>query len=288
MLFSFLCLILAMGVSLHSIAWGMGNFRSLILDIASSRANVVVQPGVFNKDILKGITLFAREVDPETKKLKHIIFEDDSRENSEALTFVAPEGSIVTDTAKGVLVFKLENGRIYHTEKDNMSVLEFTEYAINIDLSEVISGVELGSVKPKEMSIDVLKKTITNPPENASKNVVQRAKVELQKRIALPFACLVLGVFAMPIACLFEGVKQQMGVILSFVFFFIYYGLFSFGIGLGETNTLAPEISLWIGNVLFAIGAAVGIYMAAREKTFSFHSLSKLLSLVRIGKGSAV
>lgn len=286
MFFSFLCLLLALFVSLHSIAWGMGNFRTLVLDIASSRANIIIQPGVFNKDILQGITLFAREVDPETKRLKQVIFEDDSRNKEDTLTFVAPEGSIVTDEELGMLVFKLENGRMYHTEKDNMSVLEFTEYSFNIDLEDVLSGVELGSVKPKEMSITTLQDIIANPPEEGSKNLLQRSKVELQKRIALPFACLVLGVFAMPIACLFEGVKQQMGVILSFLFFFIYYGLFSFGIGLGETATLAPEISLWIGNVLFAIGSAMGIYMAAHEKTFSFHFLTKFIKSLRLRKGS--
>ena len=287
MFFSFLCLLLSLYVSLYSIAWGMGNFRALILDIASSRANIVIQPGVFNKDILKGITLFAREVDPQTKKLKQVVFEDDSRDASDTLTFVAPEGSIETDEKKGVLVFKLENGRMYHTEKDNMSVLQFTEYAFNIDLSDILSGVELGSIKPKEMSINTLKDVIANPPEDASKNLVQRAKVELQKRVSLPFACLVLGVFAMPIACLFEGVKQQMGVILSFVFFFIYYGLFSFGIGLGETGTLAPEISLWFANVLFAVGAALGIYMAARETTISLQFVGKFLKKFGFGKGAA-
>ena len=78
-----------------------------------------------------------------------------------------------------------------------------------------------------------------------------------------------------------------MGVILSFVFFFIYYGLFSFGIGLGETGTLAPEISLWFGNVLFAIGAALGIYMASRETTISFNFITKIVSKLGLRKRSA-
>ena len=49
--FSALCAGLGFLISIHLQAWGMGGFRSEVLSIASSSARIVVQPGVFNKDI---------------------------------------------------------------------------------------------------------------------------------------------------------------------------------------------------------------------------------------------
>ena len=41
----------------------MGHFRETILEIANTRARVVVQPGVFNTDF-PNLVLFARQVNP--------------------------------------------------------------------------------------------------------------------------------------------------------------------------------------------------------------------------------
>ena len=94
-----------------------------------------------------------------------------------------------------------------------------------------------------------------------------KAGVEVQKRFSLPVACLILGVFALPLACAFEGARRQMGVGISLLLFLIYYGIFSVGLNAGEGGRLPPQIGMWIGNALFAVATVAGLFMVNKERT---------------------
>lgn len=263
--FSLTCMGLAILVSLHGIAWGMGNFRATILQIASTRAKIVVQPGVFNQDILAGITLFARTVDPDTGTMHQVLFEDTTRSDGTSVTVLAPEGGIATDEEHGQLVFTLRDGRIYRVQQDQFSILDFKEYVVRLDLGKVFSGVDLGDVKPKEMQWgDLLR--MREEGSAPSQRFQFKVGVEIHKRWALPVACLVLGLFAVPLACAFDGMKRQMGVVAALVMFLVYYSIFSMGLTSGEAGRMPPAFGLWIANVLFSVAACLGIYFVGKER----------------------
>ncbi|MCC8193530.1 MAG: LptF/LptG family permease, partial [Deltaproteobacteria bacterium] len=88
LIFCTLCGVMTLFVSLFGISWGMDNFRTTIVDIANNRARIVVQPGVFNQDIF-GLTLFARQVDPDTQEMRRVIFEDTTQDTKNRLTILA-------------------------------------------------------------------------------------------------------------------------------------------------------------------------------------------------------
>jgi len=286
-LFSFLCFLMALVISLHGIAWGMGSFRSLVMQIASTRAKVVIQPGVFNKDLFAGITLFARQVDPETGRLRQIVFEDTTQSGSSSVTVLAPEGEMITDETNGLFMFRLENGRIYRAAGSNISILEFEEYVINMDFASILTGFTLGEVKPKEMSWNSLRLLLPGSTTREF-NLYKKAMVEVQKRLALPFACLVLGIFALPLGCSFEGARQQVGIVFSLGLFLVYYSVFSFGMSMGEAGKIPPVIGLWLANVIFAVATGVGLYFTAKERLFSLNSvIETLVARVRPKKSVA-
>ena len=123
LLFSVICMLLTLWVSLHWLAWGMGHFRETILEIANTRARVVVQPGVFNTDF-PNLVLFARQVNPGDGDMSQVLVDDRSHPERH-MTILAPEGRFDTDTERGELVFLLEDGKIYTTDKKGSSVLAF-------------------------------------------------------------------------------------------------------------------------------------------------------------------
>lgn len=269
--FAFLCMCLAFFISLHGISWGMHSFRSTVMHIANTRAKLVVQPGVFNRDIF-GLTLFARQVDPVDGKLRQVIFEDTTQDANNSITVLAPEGEILTDTERGELIFFLENGRIYRVDEENLSVLEFKTYSVHLDLSTLFSGVNLGDVRPKEMSWETLH-AIAAEEDTDDERYRRRILVEIQKRISLPVSCLVLGVFALPLACAFEGVRRQLGMVLALGMFLLYYSVYSLGLTMGESGVLSPPVALWQANVLFALAALIGLHLAYRERVPSVSSV---------------
>ena len=262
--FSLLCMGLTLWVSLHWVAWGMGHFRTTLLEVATTRARIVVQPGVFNTDF-PSLVLFARKVDPASGDLKQVLVDDRSRPERK-LVILAPEGRIDTDTENGALVFKLNDGQIYSTSKDGSSLLAFDRYQVRLPLDQMFKSVDLGEIRPREMSWSRLRGGETARQMLEDPVFANRVEVELQKRWAYPAACLALTLFVLPLAAAFEGMHRQTGLVLALVMFFIYYGLLSMGVSMGETGTLPPVVGLWAPNLLFLLVGIYGIYLAARER----------------------
>ena len=275
-LFSLLCLGMASVISLHGIAWGTNNFRATILHIANTRAKIVLQPGVFNRDLL-GLTLFARKVDPVSGRLQQVIFEDSTHDKNTNITILAPEGEIVTDEQNGDLVFHLQNGRIYREDHGNISILEFGDYSVRLDISTLLSGIKLGEIRPNEMDWkELLRLDSTNGARTRS--IQRKVLAEIHKRWALPVACLVLGLFALPLACVFEGVKRQFGIVLALLFFLAYYSLFSIGMTMGESGLFPPAVGIWFANAFFALAGSAGVYLAHKERAPSLTNLGRSLA----------
>lgn len=266
LVFCCLCAMLTLSISLHWLSWGMGSFRTTIMEIANTRAHIVVQPGVFNQD-LPGLTLFARQVDPATGEMRQVIVEDRSRPET-VLTIIAPEGVASTDEARGEILFHLRDGRIYKADGDNVSVLGFSEYSVRIDLDKLFKGLELGDIKPKEMSwAQLVGLDLQNYEKERGERYVRKVLVEVHKRWALPVACIVLGLFALPLACAFEGLRRQLGVALALLMFLVYYSMLSLGLSTGEAGTVPPVVGLWMPNALFLIAGLYGLRLTALERT---------------------
>lgn len=264
--FCLLCTAVDFGVSFWGLSWGMDNFKSTVIEHARSRTRLVLQPGVFNREF-PGLTLFAQQVDPGGKGLRQVFVRDETRPDVHA-TIVAPTGQVATDTQQGQIVFLLRDGHIYRRTGGKIDVLGFDVYAVRLDLARLFGGFRLAQDKPKEMSLDQLLALKDDPEALLKDNGTFHKKilVEIPKRYALPSACFVLGIFALPFAFSFQGLKQHLGLVLALGCFLVYYTLLSVALSLGETATLDPSIGLWIPNVLFLLVAVAGIYMAGKER----------------------
>lgn len=245
-------------ISIYSISWGMMEFRGTIMEIATTRAKLVLRPGTFNQDI-PGLTIFARKVNLHTNELTQVLVEDRSKEKS-SLVILAPHGSLATDEARGEILFNLLNGRLYRTSNNQVSVLGFDTYTVRISLVDLFKDMSLGEVRPKEMSWNQLFDLIKSGNLNEI-NLLRKAEVEVQKRLTFPIACVILGFFALPLACIFEGVNRQIGIILALVMFFVYYSLSYMGMNLAESGKVPAIPGVWAPNVIFL---GLGIYLFNR------------------------
>jgi lipopolysaccharide export system permease protein len=262
------CLLAAVAtafVSMFGVSWGMSRFRTTVLDLARTKTQLVLQPGVFNRDF-PGLMVFARQVDNQAGVLSEVLVQDRTRKDITA-TILAPSGSVRTDSQRGEIVFQLENGSIYRQEKEGVSVLAFGEYKVRLDLSKLVHGYDLGEVRPKEMSFTQLLELGDDPNLAAEHGPIfaRKVGVETQLRLAMPFACPVLGLFALPMACAFGGLRQQWGLLLAMGFFLFYYSLLSLGRATGEAGSLSPLLGLWLPNLIFALVGTAGLRLTVRE-----------------------
>lgn len=264
LLFSLVGAFLTLWISMYWVPWGMGQFRENVLEIAGNKAKIVLQGGVFNKDI-PNMVFYARNVDPVQGNLAHVIVGDKSYPET-SITILAPEGHIGTDYERGEVVFLLKSGQIYNERGGVLSVLGFDEYALRLSISKLFQGVDLGPIKPSEMSNTDLQQLTLEAALQGNVNLKAEVETERHRRVVFPFACLVLGILAIPLATAFQGVQRQLGLVLALVQFLIYYGILSLGIGLSEANLVPPLWGLWVPNIVFLFLGVVGVHLAAQER----------------------
>ncbi len=87
----------------------------------------------------------------------------------------------------------------------------------------------------------------------------RKYRTAMHASLSFPFIGLIMAVLGIPLALRKEkgaGIAVALG--LSILISFLYYGVFSFSLALGNAETLPPFISAWLGNVTFAL---VGMYL---------------------------
>jgi lipopolysaccharide export LptBFGC system permease protein LptF len=87
-----------------------------------------------------------------------------------------------------------------------------------------------------------------------------RFEVEVQKKIAIPFACAIFVLIGGPLGIRVGSGGIGVGVGLSLGFFLLYYLFLVGGENLADRGLLSPIVAMWIADVVFA---GVGIWLVA-------------------------
>jgi lipopolysaccharide export system permease protein len=259
-----LCSGLTLWLSLAGISWGMDNFRRTVVDLAKHKTAISLQPGVFNS-AFPHLTVYTRQADPVSGELRDVFAQDSSKPGAPTIV-MAPIGKIDSDPDLGHIFVRMENGHAYREEGGEISVISFERYLLSLDTTRLLGGFELKDKVPKEMSWQDLRDLFQGGAAEKSLNFQRKVHIELHKRLALPVACLVLGLFALPLAFFFQGMKREYGLVMALGAFFLYYSLFSIGMSLAESGMLPPAVSLWVPNALFLMAALGGIWLAVEDR----------------------
>jgi lipopolysaccharide export system permease protein len=258
-----LCTAISYWVSLVGLGWGMENFYRSAFELAKSKTQLMIQPGIFNKDIPR-LTLYAQRIEPRTREMSSIFIQDRTRADASAI-IVAARGTIGSDPLNYQMLFILEDGKLYREKADEITVLGFEEYVLKLDMTKLLGLSEKRIKKPTEMTWARLKEH-TREVRN-DQEAFTRALTEQHKRILLPLSSLILGLLALPLAFAFQGMRRHFGIILALSIFFAYFTIFFLGTSFGRAGLVSPIFVLWLPNiVLLALGIA-GIRLAALERT---------------------
>jgi len=102
---------------------------------------------------------------------------------------------------------------------------------------------------------------------NFSKKI-RMYQVEIHKKYAIAFACLIFVLIGAPIGMMTKTSGVGMAFSVSSVVFIIYYGTLTGGEELADRGMISPFLAMWISNIIFGI---VGIYLiiiSVREMKF--------------------
>ena len=87
-------------------------------------------------------------------------------------------------------------------------------------------------------------------------------EVELERKLAVPFAAVVLALIGAPLGIRKQRSTTGVGIGLSLLIIIIYYVGMSFMGVLGQNGQLEPQVAAWGAN---AGGLLVGLYLTLRS-----------------------
>ena len=264
--FGTLCTLFSLYIGLFGLSWGMEQFKHSLIEFARTKTKLSLQSGVFNQEF-PGLTIYAQKVNLDTGDLRFVFVQDKSNKGF-TTTVVAPEGSVTTDSEKEQIKVVFRNGRIYRRVGETLDILNFGSYAVRLPLGNMLNSMGFERTSPKELSFARLLQYDSDPVLMQEFDLTRqlKVKVEIQKRLALPLACLILGLFSVPVACVFHAFKQQQGIVLAMVVFLVYYSLLSVAESLGESQLVPPYIGVWLPDLLFLGVGLAFLRQAVRER----------------------
>jgi len=251
-------------LAIHARPWGHRELRLALFDIARTRASAGIRPQVFN-DEFSGLTIYTERIEPATDRLVHVLIAD-QRDPEQQNTIFASEGSLVSDPARQRVTLHLLDGIIYTRQATGRAEYrtEFESYEVNLDLEAALAGLSEEESDPKELTLGALVERI-----DAKRAAGERATAELaeyHRKFAIPFACVVFGLLALPLGVQPGRAVKSRGFTVAVAVIFAYYILLSVGQALAEEERVPPALGLWLPNLALGLVGLVSFRRAAREQ----------------------
>ncbi len=115
----------------------------------------------------------------------------------------------------------------------------------------------LRAIKDAEEQLRTIKTQISS-----FKRRIRSRSVEIHKKFAISFACVVFVLVGIPIGARTKDATAGSGMVISIVFFAIYYVFLSSGEKLADRGLLPPWLSMWAANIVLG---SVGLYLFLRS-----------------------
>lgn len=263
-LFSFMGFIGTAVITIYGLGWGTESYEKLVVEVASKSVDASLKEGTFS-DSLDGIMFYVNKIDVKNKVL-YDVFINDSRDEKNQSTVIAPKGKRFSNKDNTSFVLRLYDGVINRVNLEDKSVntINFDTYDVEIDL-EKEDGKGSGKKKSvKKNTISELQEYIKTAKDGKSK---RNAIMNLHKRFSLPVACFALGILAMPLGLKSAFAKKSSGLGLGLVCFLFYYFLLGTGLSCGKNGLLPPAFAMWIPDIVMGTLGIVFLFRVAREKT---------------------
>lgn len=265
--------LVALTLSLSVLPRANGALKVLLVEMARSRGQLAFKERVFN-DQFKGLIFFINQIEPDGRRLQQV-FISDERETRIRNTIVAEEGMVLDSGGRRGLHIRLFRGMVIRVndEKHTVQTIRFQHYDFSLD--PVITQVGVFRRAEAQLTLGELNRALADAEPGSPEH--QCLSREWHKRLALPFACLALGLIAAPLSLQAGSASRLSGVVLGLLLFLLYYVLLTGAETMAEVGLWPAALAIWLPNVLFAVLASVLWVRTAREKPFTFITVGRQL-----------
>jgi len=256
---------LNLGMMLWALPAGNHALQSLRIEIATRAAAQEVEARVFNED-WEGKVLYVFETPPRAGWRG--VFLAPALPEAENEVTVADRGTVRADPSGERATIHLENAYTHKVDLDNPQKYEVSHSLVLDQALQIRSpGVRGGTVSKgvRERTIGELVEMMNEP--DTSPELRRLAKVEIHKKIAIPAACLVFGLFALPLGFNNRRGGKSSGFTISLGVILVYYVLLNNGEEAARLGRVSPWLAMWAPNLLLTVAGSFFAIRRNRDKS---------------------
>ena len=171
---------------------------------------------------------------------------------------VAAHAIAVPDVARNQIQLTLQDGHTYDVGKDST---DYYSYAYNG--TQVLEAVKPSDAPTKgytEIDTLPLYRMAYREHKLDHDNLIQ-ARIELHQRLALPPACVLLALIAIPLGISSRKGGKSGAFVITVALAFVYWVSLIAANGLAKQQKLPVGIAMWIPNTIFAVA---GVFLLSR------------------------
>ncbi|MBC2604350.1 LptF/LptG family permease [Puniceicoccus vermicola] len=209
-----------------------------------------------------GFIIYVRErVNDEMRGFKVWQIDDEGRveryaeANDAHIEFLREESTILLTMLNGSTEVR-EPNPLYDTTPGISGVGSFAEFRVRLELDRILDRGSKFTQKPSYLTFRELRKRVAEDPENSLKY-----RVQIQQNFAMSVSIFALVIVAVPLG-IRVGRKEtltNLGVALGLAL--LYYFLLTIATWFMDMPVLAPELLIWIPNLLYF---GIGIWLMNR------------------------
>lgn len=224
-----------------SVRW----FQTLEDRLRLSSAAVQIQPRVFDERFGDWI-VYVEDVEPGGMRWRGILLAKTNDAEDSRLT-IAEEAILTSDDRNRRLTLHLKNGSSHEflrSEPEQYSISTFAENSLTLE----VSGRLPASTRRAGIAGLSNEELLTQAQEGGLE-----ARIEFNRRIAFPMACLVFALLGVPVGVRPGRGGRATGFVLTLGLIAAYYIIFVAGVGLARREVIPAALGVWGANVFTAV-----------------------------------
>lgn len=247
-------------VSFSGGPWGNRNFENTLHKIGTSRATIQLREGFFNEGMLKDFILYAAVIIPDTDVMEKVFVYDDRDKDNPVIVHAKKAKLDIDQNTKKMELF-LYDGYIIFMKNTGLKYrrANFNEYRVLL-----YEGSNIKDRIPNlpSMSNSELVSTMNDALWKKDAESYNKTIVEMHRRFAIPFACLIFGFLGIIFADTSNRNIQTGASFLSFIVMVLYWIIYITSTSLGSKGTMNPVLSVWLADMLFLM---FGVYIFVKK-----------------------
>lgn len=259
LLFSFFMLALTAMMTCWLNPWSIRETYRVINKLATERVTAEIQPRVFNESFPKTVLYVGDVIPGPVVRWRQVLIADTSPPEERRGNVKAADSPRVTVTNEALAIPDVINNRVQLSMQDGRTIELGADGTYNV-IGFAKEDLLLAAQKADEQRARPFR-NMDMPALWQASQAEREARIEFHQRLALPVACMLLALLAIPLGIQSRKGGRSGAIIFTVLIALGYYSTLISLIGVAKDGRIPVELAVWTPN---AITLLLGLFFFSR------------------------